>query len=313
MWSCCSPLACCISAGGYCVTKKLPNWLGYLLIAAAVLRLALGVFWFLALPVWGYTDNEVQQAGYVMEDAYNRDANAWRLAETDQPLLAAFNDFSSTDQYGGLLFISAFVYRYFGGAFHLPLLTIIVSAFISALAVLFTWAFAKRAWDEKVAPLAAWGIALYPEALLLGSSQMREAFTITLVVAALYGLTRLHEERNRQNYLWLTVPVLLMLLISPPNAAMLIGMLLLAYLALSGWEVFRTRFRWLAVLGIFGAMVLGIGLIMQFDLFSAAQTQAYVSENASGWVYRSLVLLPEWAHFPFLITMAYFGLYCPLL
>ncbi|KAA3646301.1 MAG: hypothetical protein DWQ07_08765 [Chloroflexi bacterium] len=290
--------------------EQAPNWLGYLLIAAAVLRLALGVFWFLALPVWGYTDNEVQQAGYVMEDAYNRDANAWRLGQSGEGLWEAFAGFSSTDQYGGLLFISAFVYRYLGGTIHQPLLTIVVAASFSSLAVLFGWAFAWNVWDDKVATLAAWGIALYPEALLLGSSQMREAFTVTLVVAALYGLTRLHKARSLQNYLWLGIPFLLMLPISAPNAAMLIAMLVLAYLALSKWSIFHSRFKWVAALGVLALAISALALILQFDLLSAARTQAYVSENASGWVYRSLVLLPEWAHFPFLIT---YGIFRPLL
>ena len=62
-----------------------PRWLLALLLVAALLRLALGVFWTFALPLWGY-DTEVQQAGYIMEDAYNRDAIAWRLAESGEPL-----------------------------------------------------------------------------------------------------------------------------------------------------------------------------------------------------------------------------------
>ena len=287
-----------------------PAWLAYLIIAAAVLRLAFGGIWLFALPDWGYADNPVQQAGYIMEDAYNRDAIAWRLGQSDQPLWLAFDDFSSTDQYGGLLFISALIYRNFGSAAHQPLLIIVVAATFSALAVLFTWAFARRAWSAHVAALAAWGLAFYPEAVLLGSSQMREAFTVTLVAAALYGLTRVYAEQSHQNYLWLALPTLLVFPISLPNGAMLVALLLLAYLALENWSIFGGRLRWVALLGGAGVTLVGLLLIYEFNLLNAAQTQAYVSEHASGWVYRSLVLLPEWAHFPFLIT---YGVFRPLL
>ena len=44
--------------------------------------------------------------------------------------------------------------------------------------------------------IAAWGIAIYPEAVLLGSSQMRESFTITLVVMAFYGLVHYWQEHS---------------------------------------------------------------------------------------------------------------------
>ena len=59
-------------------------------------------------------------------------------------------------------------------------------AAISALAVPFTWGFARRI-DDEVAKWAAWGMALYPEAILLGSSQMREALMMTFAAVAFYG------------------------------------------------------------------------------------------------------------------------------
>ncbi len=122
-----------------------PKWLWTALIAAALLRLLFGVFWLLALPAWGY-DTPVQNAGYIMADAYDRDNAAWELSQSDPPLVAAFQDYSRTDQYGGLLFLSALVYKYIGGEIHQPLLMIVFTASFSALAVAFTWAIAKRIW-----------------------------------------------------------------------------------------------------------------------------------------------------------------------
>ncbi len=169
-----------------------PKWLLTLTILAAVLRLALGVFWFLALPEWGY-DNEVQQAGYVMRDPFERDTDAWELAQSDQSLSVAFQG-SAYDQYGGLLYLSALVYRYFGIDSHQPLLIVVVTATFSALAVLYTWAFARRQWGEKVALLAAWFIALYqrrcysvvPKCARPSRSPLRSLACISCTVSGAY-------------------------------------------------------------------------------------------------------------------------------
>ena len=49
---------------------RLPNWLGWLIIGAALLRLLVGVLWFAGLPNWGY-GSPVEQSGYIMADNRN--------------------------------------------------------------------------------------------------------------------------------------------------------------------------------------------------------------------------------------------------
>jgi hypothetical protein len=89
----------------------LPRWLAGLLIGAALLRLAAGALWFVALPTAGHR-SPAELAGYVMADAYQRDQAAWKLAQSDNPLWSAFRNNRIADQYGGLLFVSAMFYRY---------------------------------------------------------------------------------------------------------------------------------------------------------------------------------------------------------
>ena len=86
--------------------EKLPRWLGALLLGAALLRLAAGVFWFTAIPQWGH-NTPAEQAGYIMADASARDQTAWNLAESKKTLWNAFQGQRKVDQYGGMLFISA--------------------------------------------------------------------------------------------------------------------------------------------------------------------------------------------------------------
>ncbi len=292
--------------------ERPPRWLLYLTIGAALFRLALGVLWFVALPVRGY-DTGVQNAGYVMEDAFNRDRAAFELAQSNQPLSAAFRGYSVTDQYGGLLFLSAAIYRYLGGAEHQPLLVLALAAAVSGLAVAFTWAFARRAWGERVALLAAWGLALYPEAALLGSSQMREAFTVCLVPMALFGLQRIMKKIDTSSILLLVIPVTVAAFLTWPFVLSLVLLLALCYLALDKWRLLHDRRIWFA-LGL--TLLLGLAhLFFSLDpaqawLVQSARWQAYVSANASGWVAREFERMPLWEQLPSLMI---YGIFRPLL
>ncbi len=289
-----------------------PRSLLVLMAGAAVLRLALGVFWYLALPVWGY-DTPVQDAGYVMEDAYARDSSAWKLSISREPLIEAFQGYSTTDQYGGLLFLSAAVYRYLGVNFLQPLLMLTICAFASALSVGFSWAWARRLWGERVGWLSAWLMALYPEAVLLGSSQMREAFLISLVPAALYQLERLREART-----WKHITILLLLLLigfafSTPLAAVLLVALGLVWLARDEWKVLRRPRLWVWIVGLAalcGAFIWWNGGVQDFWVVQSAELQKLISANSSGWIEREFRRLPEWAHIPFLLA---YGVFRPLL
>lgn len=292
--------------------EKPRSWVLWLAVGAALLRLLLGIVWLFALPAGGY-DTDVQNAGYVMEDAFNRDRAAWQLAESDTPLVAAFQGYSSTDQYGGLLFISAGVYRFLGGEQHQPLMVLSIAAAVSGLAVLFAWAFSRRLWGERVAALAAWGLTLYPEAVLLGSSQMREVFTVCLVPMALYGLLRVRNKLDRPSLTLVILPILLSIPLTWAFAPSLILMLALAYLALEKWRWLRNARVWIGLALV--TVVALLAFVLLFDeqnlwLVQSARWQAYVSANASGWVARQFERLPVYGQIPFLVV---YGIFRPLL
>ncbi len=299
--------------------KSLPNWLAWLLIGAAVLRLLAGVLWFTALPVMGH-DFKEQQAGYVMADAYERDQTAWELSQSEKPLMRAFQGYRKADQYGGLLFLSAMIYRTIGGDVHQPLLIVTLTAAFSALAVLFTWAFSRRAWGERTAQIAAWLLALYPEAILLGSSQMREAFTISLTMAAFYGLIRFSQDHHWTSLLWILGSLLLYLPFSPPFAALLLAALLLTAFGLRrqflGSQVLNRRQVWLLLIVV--VALIAAGLLLSWRQFApesvtnpialiswwvrkSAEWQAHLNEQASGWTQKVFDNTPVWLHAPLMI------------
>jgi hypothetical protein len=288
------------------------RWILLLTLGAILFRLMLGVIWFVALPSGGY-DTDVQQAGYVMEDAYNRDVAAWDLAKSDQPLAVAFQRYSPSDQYGGLLFLSAAIYRYVPAESHLPLLIVLLTATISGLAVIFTWAFARGVWGDRTGVLAACLLALYPEAALLGSSQMREAFTVLLVPFALYGLMKFKDQVSIRNGILLAAPIGLSVPITWAFTPSLVFLLVFAYLALDDWKPLRSWKSW-AILPVLAAVFI-LALLLFVDINNAwlvqsAKWQSYVSANASGWVARQFERLPIYGQVSFLVI---YGILRPLL
>ncbi len=120
-----------------------PRTLGLMLLLALFLRLGLGISLTYVLPVAG-NPTDVQQAGYVFKDAFNRDTQAWELARSTRPIWTAFDKSyrvgaaHSTDQYGGLLALSALTYRCFSPDVHRAWLIILLSALTAAVGVALT-------------------------------------------------------------------------------------------------------------------------------------------------------------------------------
>jgi hypothetical protein len=310
-------------------SERPPRWLGMLLIGAALLRLAAGAIWFIAMPVWGHASS-AEKSGYIMADARERDRAAWEIASSDKSLWRAFQNNRAADQYGGLLFLSALIYRYLGSQTHQPLVMVVVAAAFSALAVLFTWAFTRRAWGEKAATLAACIMALYPEAVLIGSSQMREAFTVTLTVSAFYGLLRYQQDHSRVGLLWVLASLMLYLPFSPPFTTLLLGMLILAALLTTTnamlKDILRQRWLWVAIGIVLLLVLIGLWLALKqfvpknmvnpFEMVSwwlrkSSGLQAYLSKHASGWLQKVFKTTPQWVQLPLLLGYGVFQPFLP--
>lgn len=293
----------------------LPRWLGWLVIGTAVLRLLIGVLWYSGLPSWGY-GSPVEQAGYIMADAFVRDSAAWDLAQSNDQLITTFGEYRQVDQYGGMLFLSALVYRYFGGTFHQPLQVVVLTATLSSLSVLFTWAFARRLLNEKIAYLSAWIVAIYPDSLILGSSQMREAFLMTLIAAGLYGLVRYFQDRTSTSLIWIFVSLILILPFSPPIAGVFLVMFVILAISMDGWGVFQQPRFWLVLGGVAVVAVIGIWLawkqiapdgitnplaLVNWWFREAARWQAYFVKRSSPLIRRIFNTTPDWVNTPILL------------
>jgi len=295
---------------------------------AFVLRFAGGVATFLALPVYGYVDDEDQSAGFVYTDAHRRDAQAWELASSDRPIMDAFNEKFAYDQYGGLLAFSALIYRYLSPDAHRVLMLVLLSALMGALGLPFLWKAVSQEWGLKVALASGWIYALYPESLLLGGSAMREPYLMAFSAIALWGFvsggldgtgsfdTPLKEHSgllNHQSIKWLGLGIAGMLLVSPSVA-------LVTLVIFGGWMYStseRGRISWWMVVMAVLVFIAGLFLLSsalnrsgQFDsssplhvisgwLDKAVKWDVYQLERGSGWVQKLFDEMPEWLRLPF--------------
>ena len=193
---------------------------------------------------------------------------------------------------------------------------VIVAASFSSLSILYTWAFARRAWDDRVAKVAAFSLAIYPEAVLLGSSQMREAFLITLVIAAFYCMLRYFKQHTWQNLVWILLTLLLCIPFSPPISAFLMVLLIMQALAMGDKRIFRQRSFWLILVGLAFLAMAGIWLtwrrfappgishplaLIVWWFKQSISLQARATRLVSGWVQHVFKRIPEWAHHPFIL------------
>ena len=292
--------------------RSLARKFGWMLILAVLLPMGLGMAFSSILPTHG-NDTVVQKAGYIFPDAYNRDHQSWELASSSNPLWRAFDKTYSTDQYGGLLFLSSLLYRYLSPDAHRPWLVILAGALTAAIGVALTWKATYKTWGKTMALVVGWIMVLYPETILLGSSQMREPFLITFVAMAFWGVAS-WADNHRSAVTWLIGSLVGMLLFSP-------GIAVISIILLAGWSWLRgkeRRIRWWWIAGI------GIIVILSFLLLAwsvggslhvksgplatlgnwmrlTVQFDSQKLERDSGWVQTIFTHIPLSLHLPLII------------
>jgi hypothetical protein len=297
--------------------------LGWMLLASLVLRLGIGIFFSHVLPVYG-NNNEVHRGGYIYRDAFTYDTQAWGLAASGAPLWKAFDRTSGIEeQYGGLTFTLSLTYRLLSPDIHRPWLTILLSALMGSLGVALAWKGARQAWGEGAALVLGWILALYPESLFSGCSQIREPFLLLFIAMLLWAAATWQGNRKRMAWVWLAGGTLGLFLFSPGVAV--------ATLVVLGVWVWLARkevhIRWWWVAGLMIVIVLA-GLTFSQIVAGTLRVQggplanlvnwlkysmnfgAYVTTLKSGWLQTIFETLPESLHLPFIVA---YGIAQPVL
>ncbi len=253
---------------------------------ALLLRLAAGVAVYLALPIDGHNVPD-DQAGFVFTDAHRRDDQAWQLATSGEPLWAGLDRTYYSDQYGGLLVLSALVYRAFSPDAHRPLLILTLAALTAALGVPFLFRATRVLWEDRLAIVCSWLFVLYPESILTGGAQMREPFLLTFMAIAFWGYAQWYRAGDRRSLWWTAGGLVGTLLVSPAMA--------LAFLVLcGGWIWFapeRRRIPWpilaaIASIFVIGVFVLAWSLSRKTDFAGSSPVATILnwSRSSVSWV-----------------------------
>lgn len=288
------------------------NWggagkqLAWMIVVAFFLRLSCGAGLSLVLPGHGY-DTDQQNAGYLFYDAYQRDLQAWELSQSDTPLWMSFQEEFTTDQYGGLLSLSAAIYRFLSPDVHRQLLILILSAFMFALGVPFFWKAICIRWNERLANTATWILILYPDSILFGSSQMREPFLISLICIAFWAILSWSSSKRAAGNA-LVLSVIGMSLISSRVALVVLAILIILF-----WlENLAPRSRQWQVFGWIGIGIAALAMVvLSWGWFkSSSSWDMLVTELSSGWVQKAIGEVGGQWRIPFVVG---YGLAQPVL
>lgn len=272
------------------------------------LRLGIGVLLLVLLPLVGFKDNQVNQAGYSYLDAFNRDNQAWDLAQSGSSIGAAFNQEFSADQYGGMLSLSAALYRTLSPDAHRQWLILIVTAFVSALGVPFLFKALSLYFGPVVSGLAVWIYALYPESVLLGGSQMRDPILIGLGAVLLWAVSDWRRLK------WKSLAFAACLTALMASFSWLVALPVAGIILVWWWIDFSgdltPRFwRWLGwiLIGVFGAVALAG---MTAWLRETAIWDSVLTVQNSGKIQVLYERMPVFLRSPFLLI---YGLLQPVL
>lgn len=281
--------------------------LAWLVALAFVLRLGLGVAFSLALPVWGY-DTDCQQAGYLFKDACERDREAFSVAQQGNGIFWFSGIELDSDQYGGLAFLSAWVYRYLSPDAHRPFLILIVCAFFAALGVPYLVRAIRLRWTEPIALAAAWIYTLYPDGLFFGSSQMREPILVGLGALAFWAML-LWKQNWRKSLLAGGLVLAAMVLISTR-----VTVLVAAFLIVWWWLEFTSqrqerRLQALGWVGLLFALLLSAAVVANWFVTSAAY-DIHLTITNSGWIKKIVQEAGEQYAVPIIVI---YGLAQPVL
>lgn len=281
--------------------------LAWLLAMAFLLRLFVGVVTEVGLPRWGY-DETVQNSGYLFYDAYKRDNDAWALAKSSEPIWKAFENEFIGDQYGGLLSISALVYRGFSSDHHRPYLVMLLTALAGSVAVAFVWAGSGKRWGRRIAMGAALLVAVFPDAVLFGGAQMREPYLVLMTAMAFWGVVFWDTHRSGA-ILTILLSVIGLFLISSrvavPALAVIAGIFIFDKFSLKG-DRKRESITWISIL--FAALIMGA--LSWNWLSSSSSWDIFETIRTSGRVQYAFETIPEKFQVPFVIG---YGLTQPVL
>ncbi len=256
--------------------------LAVLILLTFGLRFGFGLASVNLLPEYGHPNERREEQGFLFDDAYRRDEEAWAASvKEDLSFTDTLTREYHNDQYGGLALMSVWLYEYFSPDARRFTLIILIGCFFTALGLPFFYKGALERFGKRAGLIASCIYALYPDSIFYSGAPMREPFLIGILGAAFFMLCRLRENKVKYGLL-LALCVTACLPFSTLVAVALIGVSLLWI-----WAEFlipRSKvWLWvgiiLAVLGILASIVVALPAFKEWIHYDV-----HTTEKSSGWV-----------------------------
>ncbi len=189
---------------GFLVLWYLWKWggkdkqLAAMILAAFALRLGFGLATQNLLPKYGYPDEPRQKEGYLFDDAFRRDNEAWGIVQNEprtffEPITRKYDN----DQYGGMIALGIWIYRYLSPDARRFSLIFLIGAFFTAAGAIFLRKAIRDRGNSQLASIAGWIYVLYPDSIFYSGAAMREPFLIGIVAAAFWALSTLKNHMKK--------------------------------------------------------------------------------------------------------------------
>jgi hypothetical protein len=153
----------------------------------------------LGMTYLGY-QADVAREGVMSADALNAAHSAWTNANAALPISTIWTR-ASGDNTGGITVIAVILYRLLSMDMARPLLLGLAAAFFSTFSVAATYRFGELVFPRKIAVIAAWIVALYPEAVMIGSSHLQTGYLAAWFGILMFGLAGLFIRRSPEGEL----------------------------------------------------------------------------------------------------------------
>ena len=258
--------------------------LAVLMLTAFVLRLAFGLATVNLLPKYGHPGERREEQGFLFDDAWRRDAEAWAVSnQEDLTFKDTLTREYNNDQYGALAVMSMWLYKYISPDARRFTLIMLIGTFFSVLGLPFLWCALHDRWGRRICLIGCWIFALYPDSIFFSGAPMREPFLIGILCAAFWALSTLRDHKVRS-----LVYIVLCAVACLPFSSLVAAVLIAASAAWYWAELLIPRSRaWLwsgivlGVLVILCAVVVALPAFREWIMYDIVTT-----ESGSGWVER---------------------------
>ena len=256
--------------------------LAVMMFLAFAVRMGFGLATVNLLPIYGHTNERREQKGFLFDDAWRRDAEAWAIVtEEDISFIDSLTRDYHNDQYGGLTAMSVWLYKYFSPDARRYTMIMLIGSFFAALGVPFLWRGLSGRWGRRIGLIGCWTYVFYPDSIFFAGAPMREPFLNGILCAAFWALSTFRDHKMK------SIDVLVCCAVASVPFSSMVSLVIGAVTALWIWaELLIPQSRkWLWAGIVLMGVCFIVGMILGLSSFREwIHYDVFTTENTSGWV-----------------------------